>query len=346
MHAGKCLCDPEGGTCKCAAAFWERNSEGGTLPTSWDFYCFCKENLTKPDKPLSKKHGRGIYRRFFYYVPAFGEGAVNYNITRWTGVKGSNGVHQMAGGVNSGTVQIRGRSCHCPPCYVGDGEHCFWFDSMKQELMWEQPIDMEVEAAGRRPELRGDQEKKGHQTAMRASVGDWAAFLVKNDEGWMIAKLLPPRLCAVQMGKEVATMAKASNIPEMQDGDESKVVQVAQVDVPEEYNWMGDVEIGDDTVYVEKWEPRVAKGSARNEFVNSGKRFACFSGDTRLAGFKMKEKVLKMSSPAKSKRKSKRKKAGAEAQAEAEAEGGNGVTVACLELDTKVLILQSLVSAT
>jgi hypothetical protein len=83
---------------------------------------------------------------------------------------------------------------------------------MKQELMWEQPIDMEVEAAGRRPELRGDQEKKGHQTAMRASVGDWAAFLVKNDEGWMIAKLLPPRLCAVQMGKEVATMAKASNI--------------------------------------------------------------------------------------------------------------------------------------
>ena len=38
------------------------------------------------------------------------------------------------------------------------------------------------------------------------------------------------------MGKEVATMAKASNIPEMQDGDESKVVQVAQVDVPEAYN--------------------------------------------------------------------------------------------------------------
>jgi len=116
--------------------------------------------------------------------------------------------------------------------------------------------------------------------------------------------------------------------------------------VPEAYNWMGDVEIGDDIVYVEKWEPRVAKGSARNEFVNSGKRFACFSGDTRLAGFKMKEKVLKMSSPAKSRRKSKRKKAGAEAEAEAEAEGGNGVTVACLELDTKVLILQSLVSAT
>ena len=139
------------------------------MPTSWDFYCFCKENLTKPDKSLSKKHGRGIYRRFFYYVPASGEGAINYNITRWTGVKGSNGVHQMASGVNSGTVQIRGRSCHCPPCYDDDSEHCLWFDSMKQELMWEQPLDMEVEAAGRRPELRGDQEKKGHQIAMRGA---------------------------------------------------------------------------------------------------------------------------------------------------------------------------------
>ena len=122
----------------------------------------------EPDKPLSKKHGRGIYRRFFYYVPAFGEGAVNYSITRWTGVKGSNGVHQMAGGFSLGTVTIRGRSCHCPACYAGDGEHCLWFESMKQELIWEQPLDMEVEAAGRRPELRGDQEKKGHQTAMTA----------------------------------------------------------------------------------------------------------------------------------------------------------------------------------
>ena len=63
----------------------------------------------------------------------------------------------------------------------------------------------------------------------------------------------------------------------------------------------------------------------------------------------MKEKVLKMSSPAKSARKSKRNKpsAGAEAEADGGAAGeGNGVIVACLELDTKVLILQSLVSAT
>lgn len=276
-------------------------------------------------------------------MPAFGEGAVNYSIPRWTGIKGSNGVHQMAGGVVSGTVQIRGRSCHCRQCYDGDTQNCPWFGSMKQELLWEQPLDMELEAAGRRPELRGDQEKKGHGIAMRARVGDWAAFLVKDNEGWMIGKLLPPRLCAEQMGKEVVVMAKASNVPQMEDGDQSEVVQVAQVNVPEEYNWMGDVEIGDEIVYVEKWEPRVAKGNARNEFINSGKRFACFSGDTRLAGFNMREKTLKMSNPTKRTRKSKRNQPSG---APPEESAATGVIVACLHIDTKMLILQSLVSAT
>ena len=61
----------------------------------------------------------------------------------------------------------------------------------------------------------------------------------------------------------------------------------------------------------------------------------------------MKEKVLKMSSPAKSTRKSKRNKPSAGAEAEAGADGGAaGVIVTCLELETKVLILQSLVSVT
>ena len=60
-------------------------------------------------------------------------------------------------------------------------------------------------------------------------------------------------------------MAKASNIPEKEDGNESKVVQVAQVDVPEAYNWMGDVEVGDDIVYVEKWEPRLGQLLPWNE---------------------------------------------------------------------------------
>jgi len=40
---------------------------------------------------------------------------------------------------------------------------------MKQELMWEQPLDMEVEAAGRRPELRGAPEKR----ASNRNEGVW-----------------------------------------------------------------------------------------------------------------------------------------------------------------------------
>ena len=43
---GKCLCDPEGGTCKNAAQFYETRSEvGGLLPSSWEYYMFCKANL-------------------------------------------------------------------------------------------------------------------------------------------------------------------------------------------------------------------------------------------------------------------------------------------------------------
>ena len=62
---------------------------------------------------------------------------------------------------------MRAGKCLCDP-------ECLWFDSMKQELMWEQTLDMEVEVAGRRPELRGDQEKKGHQIATRGRLWETA----------------------------------------------------------------------------------------------------------------------------------------------------------------------------
>ena len=55
---GKCLCDPEGGTCKNAALRFETNSEGGgKLTSSWDFYAFCKANLETTSKDLFTKKG-------------------------------------------------------------------------------------------------------------------------------------------------------------------------------------------------------------------------------------------------------------------------------------------------
>lgn len=316
--------------------------------SSWDFYAFCEANLKVPDKPLAKKHGRGVYRRFFYYVPAYGEGAVNYNIPRWTKIKDSNGLHQIIGGVLAGMVEVRGRSCHCVPCYNGDYDNCMFSKFMMQEMMWEQPDDLEIEFGGRRPELRGDQEKKGHAMAMNAKVGDWAAFLVHNQEAWMIGKILAPKLGCVAMGTVEPTMAIATSVEGMVDGQLSLVVQTTTRAIPEKSNWMGTLEIGDDIVYVEKWEARATRGSSRNEFVRTNKRFGCYSGDTRHVGFSMRmkpaSKTTACSAPT---RKSKRGHALAQAPStKAPSPPKQDASIACLSQGDKDIILFSLASTT
>ena len=340
MRAGKCLCDPEGGTCKSAASFYENHSDGGNLLSSWDFYAFCEAHLKTPDKPLSKKRGRGIYRMHFYYVPAQGEGAVNYNIPRWTKIKKSNGIHQMVGGLLAGFVKCRGRSCHCVPCYRVDYENCEYFVFMKQEMLWEQPDDMVLEAAGHKPELRGDQEKKGHAMAMTAEIGQWSAFLVHGDEAWMIGKILEPALGCAHMGELLPRMAMAKGIVGMADGELSKVVQTTTKVVDENKNWMGSLEVGDDIVYVQKWEARVTRGSSRSEFIETAKCFGCFSGDTRHVGFTMSMKQLGPAIPA---RTSKRRHSSSAATT---AGATKAIQIACLAQEDKTIILLSLASAT
>ena len=340
FHVGKCLCDPEGGTCKSAASFYENHSDGGNLLSSWDFYAFCEAHLKTPDKPLSKKRGRGIYRRHFYYVPAQGEGAVNYNIPRWTKIKKSNGIHQMVGGLLAGFVKCRGRSCHCVPCYRVDYENCEYFVFMKQEMLWEQPDDMVLEAAGHKPELRGDQEKKGHAMAMTAEIGQWSAFLVHGDEAWMIGKILEPALGCAHMGELLPRMAMAKGTVGMADGELSKVVQTTTKVVDENKNWMGSLEVGDDIVYVQKWEARVTRGSSRSEFIETAKCFGCFSGDTRHVGFTMSMKQLGPAIPA---RTSKRRHSSSAATS---AGATKAIQIACLAQEDKTIILLSLASAT
>ena len=340
FHVGKCLCDPEGGTCKSAASFYENHSDGGNLLSSWDFYAFCEAHLKTPDKPLSKKRGRGIYRRHSYYVPAQGEGAVNYNMPRWTKIKKSNGIHQMVGGLLAGFVKCRGRSCHCVPCYRVDYENCEYFVFMKQEMLWEQPDDMVLEAAGHKPELRGDQEKKGHAMAMTAEIGQWSAFLVHGDEAWMIGKILEPALGCAHMGELLPRMAMAKGIVGMADGELSKVVQTTTKVVDENKNWMGSLEVGDDIVYVQKWEARVTRGSSRSEFIETAKCFGCFSGDTRHVGFTMSMKQLGPAIPA---RTSKRRHSSSAATS---AGATKAIQIACLAQEDKTIILLSLASAT
>jgi len=207
-------------------------------------------------------------------------------------------------------------------------------------MLWEQPDDMVLEAAGHKPELRGDQEKKGHAMAMTAEIGQWSAFLVHGDEAWMIGKILEPALGCAHMGELLPRMAMAKGIVGMADGELSKVVQTTTKVVDENKNWMGSLEVGDDIVYVQKWEARVTRGSSRSEFIETAKCFGCFSGDTRHVGFTMSMKQLGPAIPA---RTSKRRHSSSAAST---AGATKAIQIACLAQEDKTTILLSLASAT
>ena len=77
---GKCYCDPEGGTLKNAARHHELRGDlkdfikDAALLYEW---ACSKSGLATPKKKLAEKKGRGIYRRYFYYIPSKGTGAVD-----------------------------------------------------------------------------------------------------------------------------------------------------------------------------------------------------------------------------------------------------------------------------
>ena len=101
----------------------------------------------------------------------------------------------MKGGYTSGLVKCRGRSCHCVHCYSDEAQDvdaggCPNVDWMPDELQWHEK-EQAVQAAGRRPGLRGDREKLGHEISMTSNVGDYLAVLINSDEGWTIGLVLP-----------------------------------------------------------------------------------------------------------------------------------------------------------
>lgn len=129
--------DPECGTCKIAAR--NREMEHTELAptrirTAEELKDFCTGKLTYPQRNLKQKHGRGIYKRYFHYVPASGplktvetikneakltdssSGAVNRRIRKGTTVKGSSKFHVFADVGIAGHLVCRERGCHNPGC--------------------------------------------------------------------------------------------------------------------------------------------------------------------------------------------------------------------------------------
>ena len=131
---GKCFCDPEGGTLKNAARRWELHGHEGELARahilkgSFDFYKWvCDQSgLATPVKALEQKHGRGIFRRFFYWIPSKGVGAVDRShLPKFASAKGSSSLHEFVDiGVPS-TVSTRRAACHQDDaCWKGRRDDC------------------------------------------------------------------------------------------------------------------------------------------------------------------------------------------------------------------------------
>ena len=126
---GKCYCDPEGGTLKNAARHHELNIENPAdqLKDSESFYKWAcdKSGLETPKIPLKQKKGKGIYRRFFYWVPSKGTGAVDRSRLPTLKADGTSKLHEFVDVGTVGTVSTRRASCHqCDACWAGDRVRC------------------------------------------------------------------------------------------------------------------------------------------------------------------------------------------------------------------------------
>lgn len=98
------------------------------LKSSSDFFLWArdKSGLAQPLKPLEEKHGRGIFRRFFYWIPSKGVGAVDRSrLPKFASAKGSSRLHEFVDVGVPGTVSTRRASCHqCESCWSGNRRAC------------------------------------------------------------------------------------------------------------------------------------------------------------------------------------------------------------------------------
>lgn len=124
---GKCYCDPEGGTLKNAARQGELRARVHLCKSSEELYKWAVEEsrLATPSQELEAKGGRGIFRRFFYYIPSKGVGAVDRSRQPKFKAEGTSLLHEFIDIGVEGTVLTRRAACHmCRHCWAGERRSC------------------------------------------------------------------------------------------------------------------------------------------------------------------------------------------------------------------------------
>ena len=94
------------------------------MPTSEAFFEWAKSSsgLHTPQKSFEEKNGRGIFRRFFHFIPVKGPGSVDRSHRKkFDSAKGSSQLHEFVDIGVPGTVSTRRAACHqCDKCWSGD----------------------------------------------------------------------------------------------------------------------------------------------------------------------------------------------------------------------------------
>ena len=268
---GKDISDPECGTCKICAR--QREMEHTELKptrirTALELKDFCEGKLTWPQKKLTQKQGKGIFKRQFFYVPASGVGAANRRIRKGKTLKGSSRLHVIADIGIAGKLKIRERGCHQPgcPCWIGMYEQCAHIpregslglaEASHPLLSHTVPIEKDGNAEHIIPMTRNYLCNRGIELSELVELGDIVAVYLEDvTEPWMLGKVLKVRY------------------------------EITQVDA--EYTWMGQMEAGDWVVLVQKLEP-TAGGLTSSFFMLKDKVFPCWVEDLRVIKIKLKE---------------------------------------------------------
>ena len=98
-------------------------SQADQLKDSEAFYKWAqnRSGLATPKKTLAQKKGKGIYRRFFYWVPSKGTGAVNRARLPTLKAEGTSKLHEFVDIGVVGRVSTRRASCHqCDKCWLDE----------------------------------------------------------------------------------------------------------------------------------------------------------------------------------------------------------------------------------
>lgn len=194
---GKCYCDPEGGALKNAASRHELNINDPKeqLRGSECFFRWASEKsgLAKPRLTLEQKKGRGIFRRFFYWIPSKGLGAVDRSRLPKMKAVGTSKLHQFVDIGVCGVLSTRRGACNrCSSCWDADPHNCKYIEFVGQPF--ELPITRETvpTAAAERMD-RAQLDRQAIELAKSAKRGCVICVETHKDEQnhpWVLAEVI------------------------------------------------------------------------------------------------------------------------------------------------------------